>query len=61
MTMSVINQPISVTLELSTIAKICKYEMLHEGHHFILMVMEVHGTIGCDMDCFIRECACFFP
>jgi hypothetical protein len=60
MAMSVITQPIGPTLELNTILKIYKYKKLHEGHHFILMVMEVHGALGCDMDCFIRECACFF-
>ncbi len=46
--------------ELSAIAKICKYKGLHEGHHFILMAMEVHSAPRCDMDCFIRECACLF-
>jgi len=60
MAMSVISQRIGATLELNTIAKICKYKRFHEGHHFILMVMEVHGRPMCDMDCFIRECACFF-
>jgi hypothetical protein len=30
--------------------------MLHEGHHFILMAMEVHNAPRC----FIRECVCLF-
>ncbi len=38
------------------IVKIHKYNGLHEGHHFILMAMEVHNTLGRDMDHFIREC-----
>jgi len=41
MTMSVINQPTNVAMELSAIAKICNYRRFHEGHHFILMAMEV--------------------
>ncbi len=24
------------------------------------MAMEVHGALECDMDCFIKECACLF-
>jgi hypothetical protein len=60
MAMNVISQPTNATIELSTIAKFCKYKGLHEGHHFIPMAMEVHGTLGCDMDCFIRECAHIF-
>ncbi len=48
-------------MELSAIAKICKYREFHEGHHFVPMAMEVHGALGHDdMDCFIRECACLF-
>ncbi len=46
--------------ELSTIAEICKYKGLHEGHHFIPMAMEVHSALMCDMDCFIRDCAYLF-
>jgi hypothetical protein len=49
-----------VVLELSTIAKIRKYGKLHEGHHFILMVMEVHDTFGYDMDNSIRDCVHHF-
>jgi hypothetical protein len=60
MASNVINQLTSVIAELSTIAKIRKYRKLHEGHHFILMAMEVHDTPGCDMDRFIRECAYLF-
>jgi hypothetical protein len=53
--LSVINQPIGVVVELNTIAKIHKYKRFHEGHHFILMVMEVHGAPMHDMDHFIRN------
>jgi hypothetical protein len=60
MALSVINQPTSVVANLSAIVKIHKYKRLHEGHHFILMAMEVHGAPGWDMDCFIRECAHLF-
>jgi hypothetical protein len=38
----------------------CKYKGFHEGHHFILMAMEVHGISRYDMDHFVRECAHFF-
>jgi hypothetical protein len=58
--MSVISQPTGVAMELSTIAKIRKYRRLHEGHHFILMAMEVHGALERDMDCFIKECVRIF-
>jgi hypothetical protein len=58
--LSVISRPIVATAELSAVTKICKYKGLHEGHHFILMAMEVHGTFRRDMDRFIRECVrCF--
>jgi hypothetical protein len=50
----------SAVVELNAIVKIHKYKGFHEGHHFIPMVMEVHGTPKCDMDHFIKECACFF-
>jgi hypothetical protein len=42
------------TSKLSAIVKIYKYKGFHDGHHFILMAMEVHGALGCDMDCFIK-------
>jgi hypothetical protein len=58
--MSVISQPTSATVELSTIAKIRKYKGIHEGHHFILIAMEVHNAPKRDMDCFIREYAHLF-
>jgi len=35
-----------VVAELNVISKIRKYRMLHEGHHFILMAMEVHDALG---------------
>jgi len=57
---NVINQLTNVVVEFSAITKICTYRRLHEGHHFISMAMEVHGTLGRDMDHFIRECACLF-
>jgi hypothetical protein len=60
MALSVISQPTDVVVDLSTIVKICKYRGLHEGHHFIPMAMEVHGTPWCNMDHFIRECVCLF-
>jgi len=44
----------------NSIAKICMYRGLHEGHHFILMAMEVHGALGHDMDRLIKECADLF-
>jgi hypothetical protein len=43
---NVISWPTSAITELSAIAKICKYKGLKEGHHFIPMAMEVHGTLG---------------
>jgi hypothetical protein len=58
--MSVISQPTSAIVEFNAIVKIHKYKRLHEGHHFILMAMEVHGTPECDMDSFIKECVCLF-
>jgi len=58
--LNVINPSIVVTTKLSAIVKIHKYKRFHEGHHFIPMVMEVHGTPRCDMDCFIKVCARFF-
>jgi hypothetical protein len=42
------------------IIKICKYRGLHEEHHFIVMITEVHGAFKCDMDYFINECAHLF-
>jgi hypothetical protein len=58
--MSVISRPTVTIAKLNIILKIHKYRRLHEGHHFILMAMEVHGTPGHDMDRFIRECVHFF-
>jgi hypothetical protein len=57
---NVISQPASAVVELNAIAKIRKYIGFHEGHNFIPMAMEVHDAPRCDMDCFIRECACLF-
>jgi len=53
--MSVISWLVGVIVEFNVIVKIRKYKGLHEGHHFILMAMEVHGAPGCDMDCFIMD------
>jgi hypothetical protein len=47
-------------MEFSVIVKIRKYRSLHERHHFIPMVMEVHDTPERDMDHFIKECALLF-
>ncbi len=58
--LNVINQLTCGIMEFSAIIKIHEYKGLHEGHHFISMAMEVHGALGCDMDCFIKECAHFF-
>ncbi len=60
MASSVINQPTSVVAKFNAIIKIDKYRGFHEGQHFILMTMEMHGAPRHDMDCFIRECACLF-
>ncbi len=60
MASNVINQPTSVVAKFNGIIKIHKYRGLHEGQHFILMTMEVHGAHRHDMDCFIRECAHLF-
>ncbi len=57
---SIINQPIGAPTKLNAITKIRKYRRLHDGHHFISMAMEAHGTPKCDMDHFIKECARFF-
>jgi hypothetical protein len=45
----VISQPIGAMVALNVIVKICKYKGLREGHHFILMAMEVHDTPEHDM------------
>jgi len=58
--LNVISQPTSVATKLNTIINIRKYKGLHERHHFIQMAMKVHGTIGQDMDHFIKECICLF-
>jgi hypothetical protein len=41
---NVIHWPSCVIIEHNVIVKICKYKGLHERHHFISMVMEVHDT-----------------
>jgi hypothetical protein len=57
---NVIIWPKGAIAKLSVITKIHKYKKRHEGHHFIPMVMKVHGTHGCDMDHFIEQCVCLF-
>jgi len=57
---NVISQTTSAVAKLSTIAKICKYKKFHEGHHFILMAMEVQGAPRHYMNHFFKECACLF-
>jgi len=47
-------------VKFSAIVKIHKYKRFHEGHHFILMNMEVRNVFGCDMDHFIKECVSLF-
>jgi hypothetical protein len=59
-TSNVISRPWSATMELNAITKIRKYKGLHEGHHFIPMALEVHSTLECDVNHFIRECAHLF-
>jgi hypothetical protein len=56
--MSLIDQ--QVQLKFNAIGKICKYIRLHEGHHYILITMEVHSAPRRDMDRFIRECVRIF-
>ncbi len=46
MFLNVINQPTITIAKPIAIAKIHKYRTFHEGHHFILMAMVVHGTLG---------------
>jgi len=58
--MSVISQLVGAIAKVNNITKICKYRRIHEGHHFILMAMEVHGTLRHDMDHFNRDCARLF-
>jgi hypothetical protein len=57
---NVISQLANAIAKLNVIVKIPKYKRFHEGHHFIPMAMEVHGTFGCHMDRFIKDCACLF-
>jgi hypothetical protein len=57
---NVIIRPIGVVAKYSANSKICMNKRFHEGHHFILMAMEVHSAPKLDMESFIRECAHFF-
>jgi hypothetical protein len=56
----VISRLVSVVTKLNINAKIRKYRGFHEGHHFILMAMEMHDTPKHDMDRFVRECVRLF-
>ncbi len=47
-------------MELNAIVKIHKYKGFHEGHHFILMAMEVHDALGRHMNRFNKECVRLF-
>jgi len=58
--LNVISRPTSAIAKLNAIAKIYKYKGLQEGHHFILMALEVYNTPKHDMDHFSRECARLF-
>jgi hypothetical protein len=58
--LSVINGLVSVVTKLSAIAKIREYKRFHEGHQFIPMAMEVHGTPERNKDHFIKECVRLF-
>jgi hypothetical protein len=58
--LNVISRPPGVIAKFRVIAKIHKYRGLHEGHHFIPMAMEVHGTPEHDMDHFIKDYAHLF-
>ncbi len=49
-----------VVVELNIIVKIRKYRGFHEGHHIIMIAMEVHDAPKHNMECFIRECTCLF-
>jgi hypothetical protein len=60
MATSVINWPKGAVTKFNAITNIHKYNGLHEGHHFILMAMEVHNTPRRDMDHFIKECVHLF-
>jgi hypothetical protein len=60
MTSSAITQPIGAAMELNIIIKIHKYTGFCEGHHFILMAMDMHDALEHDIDHFIKDCARFF-
>jgi hypothetical protein len=60
MVSNVITQLGCVVAKLNTLVKIRKYRGLYEGHHFILMALEVHDALEHDMHRFIKEFACFF-
>ncbi len=53
MALNVITLLACAAMKFSAIIKIYKYRGLHEGHHFIMMAMEVHDAPRHDMDNFI--------
>jgi len=53
---NVINRLACAVAKLNTIAKIRN----HDKRYFIPMAMDVHGTLGCDIDRFIKECVHLF-
>jgi hypothetical protein len=59
--LNVISRLAGVVTKLNVIAKIRKYRRFREGHHVILMTIEVHGTPKHDMDRFIRGMCLAFP
>jgi hypothetical protein len=58
---SVINRPTSAIVELNAITKFHKYRRFHEGHHFILMAMEVHSALGAQYGSFHHGVCPFYP
>ncbi len=55
--MNVTTWPIGAITKLNVIAKIRKYKKLHEGHHFIPIIVEVHNVVKHYMNRFITKCA----
>jgi hypothetical protein len=53
--MNVISQLASASAKLNSIGKNHKHRGFHEKDHFILMTIELCGTLKCDMNHFIKE------
>ncbi len=60
MATNVISQLTNLIAKFCAIVKIYKYKGFHEGHHFILIAMDVYDALGRNMDHFIIECVHFF-